>query len=304
MSKFFNETMKVRNPIAPEQVFDFPRLEEIETVVVPETDSKAAESVPIPAQVGESRKISIPESALLLARFQGSNSLQSLEEAFRALRTRLLRICSARHLRSIIVTSAVPGEGKTLTALNLAMCCSQLHDMRVLLIDGDIRTGELTHSLGLPPSPGLAEVLSGGCDRESAVKETNHANLFVCSSGSTTLPPAELYAGNRWQEFVQWCRESFNLVVIDSPPIMSLSDVELMTAACDGVLMVVRAGHTRRDVLQKSASQIDAKKLLGAVYNFSEGSHHKYAHKYYYASQRLSKGASFPRKAALWPPFG
>jgi len=162
------------------------------------------------------------------------------------------------------------------------LCWSQLHDKRVLLLDGDIRTGGLTRLLNFTPLPGLADVLSGRCSPESAVLETNHPNLYVCGSGSTALSPPELYAGHRWHEFIQWCNESFQLVVVDAPPIMNLADVELMTAACDGVLLVVRGRHTRRDVLQKSARQLDAKKLLGVVYNISVGIHHKY---YYEAAK-------------------
>jgi capsular exopolysaccharide synthesis family protein len=297
MSKFFNETLKARNSNPPEQRFNLAGLEEI----VPadeQTDLKTDEQIDLRAgkqadlkavepdrvypKLNESRRIEIPESMLLPAQFEGSDSLQSAEEAYRALRTRLLRLCSERALRSVIVTSSVPGEGKTLTSFNFALTCSQLYDMRVLLIDGDIRTGGLTRSLGVSSSPGLADVLSGRCDPESVVLETNYPALSVCSSGSTALSPAELYAGNRWQEFMAWCHESFKLVLVDAPPIISLSDVELMTAACDGVLMVVRASHTRRDVLQKSANQIDPKKLLGIVYNVSEGPHHKY----YYAGTK------------------
>jgi receptor protein-tyrosine kinase len=276
MSKFFDETLKTRKLGGPELGFNLAGLEEIESANE-QTSPKGIADLPRP-EVEQGRRVEIPRSMLLPSQFQGSDSLQSAEEAYRGLRTRLLRLCSARNLRTIVVTSSVPGEGKTLTSFNLALCCSQLQDMRVLLIDGDIRTAGLTRSLGLAPSPGLADTLSGQCSFESAVLETSHPTLSVYGAGSTTLPPAELYAGDRWQEFVKTCSQSFDLTIIDSPPIMSLSDVDLMTAACDGVLLMVRAGHTRREILQKFANQLDAKKLLGIVYNFSEGLHHKYTY--------------------------
>jgi capsular exopolysaccharide synthesis family protein len=275
MSKFFNETLKTQNPNLPQQGFNLAGLQELETTDE-QIDAKALEPDPVQPQVDQTNRIEIPESMLLATRFQGSHSLQSAEEAYRALRTRLFRLSSTRDLRSIIVTSSVAGEGKTLTSFNLALCCSQLNEMRVLLIDGDIRTAGLTRSLVSAPSKGLADILLGQCGPESVVCETNHPNLYVCGAGTTTHSPGELYAGRRWQEFIAWCKESFHLVLVDSPPIMTLSDVELMTAACDGVLLAVRARHTRRDVLQRFATQIDAKKLLGIVYNFSEGPHHKY----------------------------
>jgi capsular exopolysaccharide synthesis family protein len=275
MSKFFNETLKTKNPVQYGQGFELAGLQEAVTADE-QPDLEAFEPEPASPEVGHVKKIDIPEAMLLPRKFEGSHSLQSAEEAYRALRTRLFRLRATSELRSIIVTSSVPGEGKTLTSLNLALCCSQLKDVRVLLIDGDIRTGGLTRALRSAPSPGLADILSGQCDAESAVSESNHPNLYVCGSGSTALSPAELYAGRRWQEFIAWCSGSFHLVIVDSPPIMTLSDVELMTAACDGVLLAVRARHTRRDVLKRFASQIDAKKFLGIVYNFSEGAHHEY----------------------------
>lgn len=274
MSKFFNETVKARIPILPVDGGNLAGLKEVATTDE-KPDLKAVEFSHVPPTVDQKKRIEIPESKLLRARFAGSDSLSSAEEGYRALRTRLLRMCSARDLRSIIITSSIPGEGKTLTSFNLAFCCSQLNEMRVLLIDGDIRTGGLSNSLGFASSAGLADVLMGRCDPESAVLETNHPNLFVCGSGTTTLPSAELYAVGRWTEFIRWCRESFKLVLVDSPPIETLSDVELMAGACDGVLFVVRESHTHRDVLQKSAKQIDATKFLGIVYNVSDGPQHK-----------------------------
>jgi capsular exopolysaccharide synthesis family protein len=275
MSKFFNETLKTQNPVQTARGFELAGLQEpVTTEEQPDLGVYEFESAP--PEVAQAKKIEIPETMLLSKKFEGSHSLQSAEEAYRALRTRLFRLRSTMDLRSIIITSSVPGEGKTLTSFNLALCCSQLKDVRVLLIDGDIRTGGLTRSLGALASPGLADVLAGKSDAEAAVFETNHSNLYVCGSGATEHSPGELYAGRRWQEFMAWCKGSFQLVVVDSPPIMTLSDVELMAAACDGVLLAVRARQTRRDVLQKFASQIDAKKLLGIVYNFSEGPHHKY----------------------------
>jgi protein-tyrosine kinase len=275
MSKFFNETLKTQKPILSEQGFELAGLRDVETPDEP-VELRVVEPDPVLTELDQTTKINVPDSMLLATKFLGSHSLQSAEEAYRALRTRLVRLCSARDFRSIIVTSSIAGEGKTQTSFNLALCCSQLNDMRVLLVDGDIRTGGLTRSLAAVSFPGLADILSGGCDEESAVLQTNHPNLYVCGSGSTALSPAELYAGRRWQEFIAWSKESFQLVIIDSPPIMTLSDVELMTAGCDGVLLTVRARHTRRDVLQRFANQLDAKKFLGIIYNFSEGPHHKY----------------------------
>jgi capsular exopolysaccharide synthesis family protein len=281
MSKFFNETLKARNEILPPEGF----------ILTGEADSPTAASVPAGTELGikdgrleECREILVPIAKLVEEQFAGSDSLESAQESYRALRTRLMRLRADQDMRSIVVTSSVQGEGKTHTSINLAQSCTQLHDMRVLLLDADIRTCGLSRALSLPPSPGLGEVLSGQCEIEQAIVATDNPNLYLLSAGSTTLPPAELFAGSRWQEFIGWCKGAFELVLVDSPPVLNLSDVELITAACDGVLMVVRAHHTKRDLLHKSAIQINAKKLLGLVYNAMEnGLHQRYPYRTYRA---------------------
>ncbi len=274
MSKFFNESMKAWNAALALDGADVataqgPRQEKPPAVKAPTNDIGDACLVTAP-------KIDKPLADLLHSRFYGSDALEAAEESYRALRTRLLRMRAARSLRSVVITSSVQGEGKTLTALNLALSCAQLHEMRVLLVDGDVRTCGLTRTLGSPSGPGLSEVLVGECDPAKAILATDSRNLSVLSSGQASLPPAELFASRRWQELLSWCNESFSLVIVDSPPVLNLADVELITAACDGVLMVVRAQHTRRDVLRNAARQIDTKKLLGMVYNAAAESHHNY----------------------------
>jgi capsular exopolysaccharide synthesis family protein len=148
--------------------------------------------------------------------------------------------------------------------------------MRVLLIDGDIRSRGLSRRLESLSGPGLSEVLAGKCDPEDAILATDIPNLYVLTAGSPTIPAAELFAGPGWQELIEWSNQSFKLVLVDSPPVLNLADVELMTVACDGVLMVVRAQQTKRDVLQKTTSQLDPKKLLGVVYNAAESSSTRY----------------------------
>jgi capsular exopolysaccharide synthesis family protein len=167
----------------------------------------------------------------------------------------------------VVLTSSVSGEGKTLTGLNLALCCAQLHDLRVLLIDGDLCTRGLTGLLGNPPAPGLSEVLAGSAQPEQAIIATDLPNLHILGAGAPTVPSLELYASNRWKELVGWCGENFKLVLVDSPPILPLADFELMSAACDGVLLIVRALQTSRELLRKAAGAVDKKKFLGVVFN-------------------------------------
>jgi protein-tyrosine kinase len=208
---------------------------------------------------------------------------QAGAEAYRTLRTRLMRIQSGNGLRSVMITSPLPGEGKTITVLNLALCWAQLRNTRVLAIDGDLRSRGMTRLLGVPEGPGLADVLTGESDFESALVATEHENLFVVSAGFANGVPAELFTGTRWAEFLGWCAESFSIILVDSPPIEPLTDTELISAGCDGVLFVVKALATSRDVAKSSAQRIDRKKLLGVVLNgLSSGSGRQYRH---YGSQ-------------------
>jgi protein-tyrosine kinase len=273
MSKFFNETLKMRTGALQEAVSKQAGFQELVEAAFSPTTSPVTSGG---TWLDDCRKVENPLTDLLNAQFQGSESVESVLESYRALRTRLLKISFQEGLKSVVITSASQGEGKTFTSLNLASCCAQLHEMRVLLIDGDIRSRGLSRRLGSLSSPGLSEILAGKCDPKNAILSTDIPNLYVLTAGSPSIPSAELFAGRGWQELVEWCNQSFKLVLVDSPPVLSLADVELMTAACDGVLMVVRALQTKRDVLQKTTVQIDPKKLLGVVYNAAETSSSRY----------------------------
>jgi capsular exopolysaccharide synthesis family protein len=283
MSKFFDQTFKTRDVPVPVEEVKQPEVEAqpaAEEQVGVTTPPKVAPSETREVPLAKRRRLETPVAALLRVQFQGSDSLEQVQESYRALRTRLLRLRSTQGLRLILVTSAVPGEGKTLTSFNLALCCAQLNDMRVLLVDTDIRTHGLTRLLDSTASPGLSEVIAGTCKPEEAVLATDLPNLHVVTGGTPTLPPAELLANRKFQEFLGWATEKFKLILLDAPPILNFADVEIISAACDGVLMVVRAHKTRRDILQKSANQLDPKKLLGVVYNGAEGAHSHYTYAY------------------------
>ncbi len=277
MSKFFDETVRARKPAIA-----------LDGVILGGAQGilEGNSAVPVAAndlgrvRLEHCRRSRLALSASMQSQFYGSGMIGQAEESYRALRTRVLRLQASQGLRSVVVSSAATAEGKTLTSLNLAICCAQLHDVRVLLVDGDIRSRGLTRVFGYPPSPGLAEVLEGKAEPDKAILSTDVSNLYILAAGSTNVPPPELFAGRRWQEFIGWSNESFKLILVDSPPVLHLSDCDLISAACDGVLMVVRANQTRRELLQKAAHQIDAKKLLGVVYNGAEnGSASRYPYR-------------------------
>jgi capsular exopolysaccharide synthesis family protein len=292
MSKYFNETLRARHLKPSDELLKAALDEESgeepivaplveQTISVVDTLSNAAvplveptmslmESEPDGSATSGTRRVELLRTKLQHIQFNNLQSVEAAEEAYRGLRTRLLRLRSTKNLRSVVVTSAIQGEGKTLTSLNLALCCGQLHDMRVLLVDADVRSSGLSRAVDAPSTPGLADILSDGCKAEDAILATDLPNLSLLTSGTAKMPAAELFANRRWQEFVAWSNGAFGLTIVDCPPVLNLSDVEMITAGCDGVLMVVRALQTRRQILQKCAEQMDSKKLLGIVYNGAE----------------------------------
>ena len=210
----------------------------------------------------------VPKDIPLLTRTD--ESLVQAAESYRTLRTRLTRMQAAQGIRSVVFSSALPNEGKTLTTMNLALCCAQIPTFAVLVVDADLRKRGLTDLLGSPPGVGLSELLEGKVTYEEAIIKSDISNLCVVPAGSATASPAELFATSKWKEFIGWAGEKFKLVVVDAPPILPLTDFELISAGCDGVVLVIRGGSTSREMIHRASAQIDSRKLLGSVYNMSQ----------------------------------
>ena len=201
---------------------------------------------------------------------EADSSNHAAAEAYRALRTKLMRLNKEFATQTIAVTSTTQGEGKTLTTANLGLCYSQLREFRVLLIDADLRTSGLSRLFDKPGEIGLAKVLQGTATAGEAIRATPEKNLYVMPAGLISTPPPELFTGMRWQELLALCSERFNIVLIDTPPVTPLSDFELISAACHGILMVVRAHHCQPERLEHTVEMLDKKKLLGIAYNASD----------------------------------
>jgi len=269
VSKFFNETQKaqhwaqqklVNQDLDVRQILE--SLKQGPAIGAPLAETRLAHCRQVALENGKAARLVLRQN----------DSLNAALEAYRGLRTKLMCAQSKSGLRSIIITSSLPGEGKTLTTMNLGLCYAQLPQQRVLVIDGDMRTRGLTSMLDHPSSPGLAEILSRDVAPDEAIAATNRKNLFILPAGTVSSPSPELFMGTRWQEFLGHCGEMFKVILIDAPTILPLADFELISAACDGIVMVVRAHHGQRKTLQKTASTLDSKKLLGVVFNATNAS--------------------------------
>src|SRR5215469_5872842 len=278
MSKFFNETQKAQDWSALDsksKKLDLSSV--IEAIQEPLGLLKQAKE----NGLANCRKIRLPESSESPALYSRNDFTGVAAESYRTLRTRLLRMQSQRGMRSIVVSSAVPGEGKSITTLNLAICCSQLPNLRLLAVDGDLRTGGLSSLLSHLPSPGLGEILAGEASYEAAVLATDIPNFYVLGAGAAITPASGLFEGERLKGFIDWATENFDLILVDSPPMLPLADFEQIAAACDGILIVVRALHAQRDSLNKASRMVDAKKLVGVVLNASPLNLKDVAYNYY-----------------------
>ncbi len=267
MSKFFNETQKAnqwaQQGLANQDLDVKQMLEALKQG--PATGTEVAD-----VRLDKCRKVKIGNGKTARLILEQADSAQAALEAYRGLRTKLMRIQADSGLRSIAISSSIPNEGKTLTVMNLGLCYSQLPDQRVLVIDADLRTRGLTQLLGHLGTTGLAQVLTGQAAPNEAILETDHNNFFVLPAGVVSTSPPEHFTGARWQELLAWCSKTFKLVLVDTPPILPMADFELISSVCNGVVMVVRAHHGQREMLQKTARTLDSKKLLGVVFNAAD----------------------------------
>jgi protein-tyrosine kinase len=188
-------------------------------------------------------------------------------EQFRTLRSRLYQMREKMSLKKILVTSALPKEGKSFVSANLAQVLVRQHGRRVLLIDGDLRVARLHSALGTSSAPGLGDYLLGESDEFSIMQRGPMENLFFIPCGRNVAQPAELIANGRLKVLLQRVEPLFDWIIIDSPPAVPVSDASQLANFSDGVLMVVRSNATPYDSAQKARAEFAGKMLVGVVLN-------------------------------------
>ncbi|HEX2552041.1 MAG TPA: polysaccharide biosynthesis tyrosine autokinase, partial [Nocardioidaceae bacterium] len=178
-------------------------------------------------------------------------------ESFRILRTNLQFVDVDRRMKVFVVTSSVPGEGKTSTASNIALAL-QTAGQRTLLVDGDMRRPQLAKLFSLEGSVGLTSILLGRISLEEAVQEHRRSGLAVLTSGSLPPNPAELLQSHAMKQLLDEARMTYDTIVIDAPPLLPVTDAALIAAQVDGAIVVVRQGKTTRDQLSHSIERLTA----------------------------------------------
>lgn len=212
-----------------------------------------------------------------------------IAEQYRILRANLMATNRSRPPQVLVVTSAIMQEGKSLTSANLAVVMAQSQNRQVLLVDADLRKGTVKRLFALDSKPGLSEVLEGQAPLERAIVRTEIPQLALVASGRTPTQPAELLESARMREFIAACRERFDMVILDAPPIVSISDAGVVGRYADGVVLVVQAGRTQRKFVLRAYELLKQVQVnvLGFVLTHADYyvPYYHYYHKYYGSNQ-------------------
>jgi protein-tyrosine kinase len=209
-----------------------------------------------------------------------SASVSGAEE-FRTLRSRLYQMRTNQPLRTLLVTSSIPTEGKTFVTNNLAQAIVRQPDRRVLIVDADLRRSRLHVPLGAPPSPGLTDYLRGTSDLFSVIQQSREGNLCFIPGGNEATNPSELLSNGRLKVLLDRAKPMFDWVILDSPPCLLVADASVLADLCDGVLLVTRAGVTPAETAERAAQELRGRNVVGVVLNAVQEAHHYHAGYYY-----------------------
>jgi len=178
-------------------------------------------------------------------------------EQYKIVRMNIQSLSATKGYKTFAITSSISGEGKTVTAVNLAVMMAQdLNNKNILLIDADIRKGKVAKYMGLNRSPGLSEILKAGVEPDDTFVSPNIDNLTIIPSGATPKNPAELLGSKKMKTVLESLKARFDYIFIDSPPVMPLADPCILGAMADGVIMVVQAGRTQRDMVKHAEQRL------------------------------------------------
>lgn len=220
------------------------------------------------------------------------NPKSPIAEAYRTLRTNIQFTSFDDNIKVIIVTSSGPSEGKTTTAGNLALSFSQT-GKKVLIVDCDLRKPSIHKKFQISNEAGLSNMLVGEI-KFSEVAHKYGDNLWIIPSGTIPPNPSEMLMSNRFKSFIDEMREKFDCIIIDTPPVIAVTDAQVLSTIADGCILVISSGQAEREAVQKSKELLENvnAKILGVVLNKmdlkSKGSY-SYGYYYYYGEEGKKK---------------
>ena len=239
-----------------------------------------------------SRDLMVKGKLIPLPLYPSVMPLSRYSESIRTLRSGIQMTDVDDPPKIIQVTSTIPHEGKTTVAMSLAVSAA-FSGLKVLFIDGDLRHTSGTNFFGLLRARGLVDALLGSALPNEVIAFSKDAKLWVLPAGSKTNNPADLLNSNRMKVLIEHCRETFDYIVIDSPPIGPVIDALVISQLADSIVYVVRWASTARELIQQSMRRLPENKVAGVVFNLlnekAAQKYGKYAYQYYYGSRSYKK---------------
>ncbi|MBU4445724.1 polysaccharide biosynthesis tyrosine autokinase, partial [bacterium] len=270
--------------------------------IVPRIDIKSALE-----KIQQDGKVDDEEYALKSRLISHYDPKSTVAEAYRTLRTNIQFMSPDKPLRSMVVSSGGPGDGKSTTVANIAIAFANL-EKKVLLIDADLRKPILHKVFDVPRGPGLTHRLVQDLNDQDVIRETQVPNLYLVTCGDVPPNPSELLASQKLKDFIARMKSEYDIVLLDSPPIIAVTDASILSTLTDAIMLVVNSGNTDQRVLKRSIdllSQVNTN-LIGAVLNgvnISAGydSYYYYYHYYYYYADTGDKKKSSRRSRRKRP---
>jgi capsular exopolysaccharide synthesis family protein len=206
------------------------------------------------ADPDEARRIPIEREEIAMAAAPRS----AIAEQFRALRNSIQALNPDGAPRTLVITSAVAGEGKSVATINLALALTEVPGNRVLLVDADLHRPSLEGYLGLPRRQGLTELLRGTCPIDRALRQTSANNVWILGAGELPHNPSELLGAERMKTLIAQFKQRYSYILIDTPEALTISDASLLGASADGILLVVRLNSTPRHLVEEANNLLEA----------------------------------------------
>lgn len=214
----------------------------------------------------ERKKKNVPKAGRRLITVSDGKSL--ISEQFRTMRTNITFAAPDHDVQTILVTSSIPGEGKSTTAANLGVVFAQ-EEKRVLMIDADLRKPTLHYAFGVFNVIGLSSVLTRKNAFYDAIQETTIAGLNLLPSGPIPPNPAELLASKTMDALFEELKKLYDIIIVDAPPVLPVTDAQILSNKCDGTLLIANAGIVTKEVVIKAKSALvgSQARIMGVVLN-------------------------------------
>jgi succinoglycan biosynthesis transport protein ExoP len=210
-----------------------------------------------------------------------ASAKSSISEAYRSLRTAILLSTPHSPPKTILITSSQPKEGKTATAVNIAISLAQLNK-KVVIIDTDLRKPRISKIFMIYNRTGVSNFLAGTIPPNQIIFRTEIPNLYIIPSGPTPPNPAELLATPKMTSLLEGCKKTFNFIILDSPPLLAVTDAQILANKIDGVVLVVHGGVTPKEAVKLGREKLQNANIIGIVLNQINLEQHGYYYQHYY----------------------